>query len=205
MAAPVTRMASATLSGREAAREHVGHLVLHARQRAPVERRPVAAGERAALGRRAHRTGSGRRRRGSASAASASCAVSTLTAFITGLAQRRRTSRHPLRALLAVQLQQIRIDRRHDGIDERIVRVHHQRHDPGAPARPGRQRPGRLGRQVARARRKEHQPDVVGAPGERRLQRSLRPEPADLDFGGLGHRSVGGPAGQTPRVRPHGS
>ena len=84
-------------------------------ERAPVERRAVAAGARA-VGRR---TGVEQDEVGGAAivarAARASAAVSTLTAFMTGLPQRRWISADALRRLVAVQLQDVGLDGGHYG------------------------------------------------------------------------------------------
>ena len=83
-----------------------------------------------------------------------------------------------------MQLQELRVDRAHDLIDELIARVDQQRDLGGAAFNIGGKRPAGRNGEVARARRKEHQPDIVRSAVERGAKRNRLPEAADLDLGG---------------------
>ena len=95
----------------------------------------------------------------------------------------------PVRALIAVQLQGIGPDGLDHGIDQRVLGIDQQGRNLGPAARFGDQRG--CGRRVdaARARWKEHQADIVGAARQRRLQRDLGFQSANLDLGAHACRS----------------
>ena len=73
-----------------------------------------------------------------------------------------------------------------DGVEERVVGIDGEGDDPGAAARLVGERLGEGGRDVARALGEEHEAHVVGPAGQRRLERRLGLQPADLDFCGHG-------------------
>ena len=90
---------------------------------------------------------------------------------------------HALGRLLPMQLEDVGRDGGDDLVDQRIVRIDHQGHHLGPPARPRRQKLRRCRRDVAWARGEEHEADVVRPARQRRLQRRFGLQAADFDFG----------------------
>ena len=173
MAAPVARMASATLSGVRPPESMNGNLVLDAQQRAPVEGRAVAAGTRA-VGRGA---GVEQDEVGGLAVAERArarpAAVSTLIAFMTGVPQRRRMS--AARSGVSSPCSWIRsgaaaattvsISASSGSTIRATILARPRALSASALAA--------AGAHVARARREEHEADVVGAARQRRLERGL--------------------------------
>ena len=85
------------------------------------------------------------------------------------------------RRLLAVKLQQIRLQRRNDRIKQRIVGIDGERDFLRAAAHARAEHPRRIDCQMARRRRKEHKADHVGARLERDIESFRRREAADFD------------------------
>ena len=92
-------------------------------------------------------------------------------------------------ALIAVQLQHVRADRLHHGVDQAVLGIDQQGHDLGPATRLRGERGRRRRIDAARAGRKEYQADVVGAAGQRRIERGLGFQSADFDLGAHGCRS----------------
>jgi hypothetical protein len=85
------------------------------------------------------------------------------------------------RRLTAVQLQDVRIERADDGVDQRIVGIDRQRDFLRTPGDETAQVGGDFRAHMARARRKEDEADHVGARLEGDRQRSPGRKAADFD------------------------
>ena len=109
-----------------------------------------------------------RRGRRSASTAARSAASAMPTAFMTGRPVRARIGGDALGRLRAVQLQQVRIEGRHDGVELGVVRIDEERRPQRPPLRLRRQARGPSSRsRVPRAFREAHEADEVRARVER--------------------------------------
>ena len=95
--------------------------------------------------------------------------------------------------LLAVKLQQIRLQRLDHGIKHRIVGIDRQRHFLRAAAYAAAERPRGLEDKMPRRWRKEHEADHVGARVERDVERLGRRKAADFDDHDIAQFSLASP------------
>ena len=125
--------------GGEAAGEDVGHVLLDAAEHAPIEGGAVPAGARRAL------RGAGVEQ----DVVDHGAVVQSETrvggaGHLDGLDDRQvpaaADGNGPFGGLLAVQLQHVRLDQLHNGLDERVFRIDQQSHHLGAAARLGGER-----------------------------------------------------------------
>ena len=109
-------------------------------------------------------------------------------AFIAGPAGAGADGAHAFGALRAVQLQKVRIERLHDGVELGIRRVDHERDAQGAPLRLRREGAAGFEGDVPRAFGKAHEADEIRPRGKGGVEGLGRAEAADLDhgFGGAG-------------------
>ena len=133
--------------------------------------RPSAASRRGGDGRRC--CGSARPRRGRPG-------PRTPIALMTRRAQRFLIMPHPVGGFVAMQLQPVGTHILDDLVETAVGYVDGQRDDLRPPAGAGGERGRPFEREIARARRKKDEADHVGAGGDRRIERLLGRQPADL-------------------------
>jgi hypothetical protein len=164
----------------EAARNHEGQAEVKVFEQMPVEYGPEAARTRRPLG----RTGIEQ------DAVGGPCIIGQGREI--GRALDRQRLHHlaaepPLdlgkarHGLMAVQLQNVGLQRRDDAFERRVVGVHGQRDLDRALLHMLAQLARGLQREVARRRRKEHEADHVGAGLERSVERLPRGQATDFD------------------------
>ena len=103
------------------------------------------------------------------------------SAFITGRPKRARTAATRSGVSTAVQLQHVGLERLDDGGERLIVGIDGERDLAGAAFDALAKRARGLQREMARARRKEHEADHVGAGFQRHIKRFRGLQAADFD------------------------
>jgi len=80
-----------------------------------------------------------------------------------------------------VQLKPVGIERRHDRVQQRVIRIDRERDLAGTPGRAVAECACRRHVEMARGGRKEHEADEIGTRFERGVEGYFAVEPADLD------------------------
>ena len=175
------------IAGSETAGDHERQLEIEVLQQMPVERRAEAAGPRGIL-----------RRAGIEQDAVGDRGIAGQRGEIgRGLDRDRLHDRQseflldvaqPRHGFLAVQLQDVRLQRLDDVVERRVVGIDRERDLERAALRLPAEIARRLQAEMPGRRRKEHEPDHVGARVERRVERLARGQAADFDEQGHGSK-----------------